>query len=47
MIREAKSTSQDAKLRATEVAKIKSAKEHFKAIGIDDYGRSVPEKWNL
>lgn len=47
MIRETKSTLDDSKLRPSELAKIKSAKEHFKAIGIDDYGRSVPEKWNL
>lgn len=47
MIRETKSTLDDSKLRPSELAKIKSAKEHFKAIGIDDYGRSTPEKWNL
>lgn len=47
MIRETKSTLDDSKLRPSEVAKIKSAREHFKAIGITDYGRSVPEKWNL
>ncbi len=47
MIRETKSTLDDAKLRPSELAKIKSAKKHFAAIGIDDYGRSVPEKWNL
>ena len=47
MIRETKSTLDDAKLRPSELARIKSAKKHFAAIGIDDYGRSVPEKWNL
>jgi type III restriction enzyme len=47
VIRETKSTLDDSKLRPTELAKIKSAKRHFEAIGIDDYGRSVPEKWNL
>ena len=47
MIRETKSTLDDSRLRPTELAKIKSAKKHFAAIGIDDYGRSVPEKWNL
>jgi type III restriction enzyme len=47
MIRETKSTLDDSKLRPSELAKIKSAKKHFTAIGITDYGRSVPEKWNL
>ncbi len=47
MIRETKSTLDDSKLRPIELAKIKSAKKHFAAIGITDYGRSVPEKWNL
>ncbi len=47
MIRETKSTLDDSKLRPIELAKIKSAKKHFAAIGIDEYGRSVPEKWNL
>jgi len=47
MIRETKSTLDDAKLRPTELAKIKSAKKHFAAIGITDYGRSVPANWNL
>jgi len=47
MIRETKSTLDDSKLRPSELAKIRSAKEHFKAIGITNYGRSVPEKWNL
>ncbi|TFB93201.1 DEAD/DEAH box helicase family protein [Cryobacterium sp. HLT2-28] len=47
MIRETKGTLDDSKLRPSELAKIKSAKKHFAAIGIDDYERSVPEKWNL
>ena len=47
MIRETKSTLDDSKLRPTELAKIKSAKRHFEAIGIDDYARAVPENWSL
>ena len=47
MIRETKSTLDDAKLRPAELAKMKSAKRHFEAIGIIDYGRSVPASWNL
>lgn len=47
MIRETKSTLDDSKLRPTELAKIKSAKEHFRAIGIEDYSRAVPGEWNL
>ena len=47
MIRETKSTLDDLKLRPTELAKIKSAKKHFTAIGITDYGRSTPQSWNL
>ncbi|MCO7202122.1 DEAD/DEAH box helicase family protein [Microbacterium sp. CnD16-F] len=47
MIRETKSTLDDSKLRPTELAKIKSAKEHFKAIGIDDYARAAPGAWRL
>ncbi|MCO5215503.1 MAG: hypothetical protein M9950_05030, partial [Thermomicrobiales bacterium] len=47
MIRETKSTLDDKKLRPSELAKIKSAKRHFEAIGVEDYGRSVPGKWNL
>jgi type III restriction enzyme len=47
MIRETKSTLDDSKLRPSEAAKIKSAKQHFAAIGIEDYGRSVPGVWNL
>ncbi|WP_144803135.1 restriction endonuclease [Kocuria rhizophila] len=47
MIRETKSTLDDSQLRPTELAKIKSAKRHFKAIGIDDYDRSAPGSWRL
>jgi type III restriction enzyme len=47
MIRETKSTLDDSKLRPTELAKIKSAKRHFEAIGINDYARAAPRKWNL
>ncbi|WP_350258506.1 DEAD/DEAH box helicase family protein [Scrofimicrobium sp. R131] len=47
MIRETKSTLDDSKLRPTELAKIKSAKRHFEAIGIDDYARAVPGVWML
>jgi restriction endonuclease len=47
MIRETKSTLDDTKLRPTELAKIKSAKKHFAAIGVEEYDRSVPERWNL
>ncbi|GHU26255.1 hypothetical protein AGMMS50256_03040 [Betaproteobacteria bacterium] len=47
MIRETKSTQDDTKLRPSELAKIKSAKRHFEAIGVSDYKRSTPGKWNL
>lgn len=47
MIRETKSTLDDSKLRPTELAKVKSAKRHFAAIGIDDYARSAPGGWRL
>lgn len=47
MIRETKSTLDDSKLRPTELAKIKSAKRHFEAIGIEDYDRAVPGAWRL
>lgn len=47
MIRETKSTLDDTKLRPTELAKIKSAKKHFAAIGVEDYDRSVPGKWRV
>ncbi|WP_075889924.1 restriction endonuclease [Actinomyces provencensis] len=47
MIRETKSTLDDSKLRPTERDKIKSAKRHFEAIGIDDYARAVPGVWKL
>ncbi|MFQ6484942.1 hypothetical protein [Brachybacterium epidermidis] len=41
MIRETKITLDDSKLRPTELAKIKSAKRDFEAIGIEDYTRAV------
>lgn len=47
MIRETKSTLDDSKLRPTGLAKIKSAKRHFEAIGIDDYARAVPGAWRI
>lgn len=47
MIRETKSTVDELKLRPTEAAKIASARQHFKAIGIDNYEVSAPEAWNL
>ncbi|MFG6476923.1 DEAD/DEAH box helicase family protein [Microbacterium sp. P06] len=47
MIRETKSTLDDSKLRPSELAKIKSAKQHFAVIGVSDYARSVPGNWNL
>jgi len=47
MIRETKSTQQDVLLRPSEVAKIKCGEKHFAAIGIDNYAKSSPDKWNL
>lgn len=47
MIRETKSTLDDSKLRPTELAKIKSARRHFEAIGVGNYDRSVPGAWRL
>jgi type III restriction enzyme len=47
MIRETKSTLDDSKLRPSEAAKIKAAKQHFEAIGVDDYARAVPGAWKL
>lgn len=32
---------------AGEVAKIKSAKRHFEAMGIDDYAWAVPGAWGI
>jgi type III restriction enzyme len=46
MIRETKSTQDDDKLRPSELAKIKSAREHFAEIGVA-YDRSTPVDWNL
>lgn len=47
MIRETKSTEDEIKRRPTENAKIKAARQHFKAIGVGDYEVSVPGKWKL
>jgi len=47
MIRETKSTEDEIKRRPTENAKIKSAKQHFEAIGVPDYAVSVPGGWKL
>ena len=47
MIRETKSTSQDALLRSSEVAKIKCGTKHFAAIGIDNFAKSSPGDWKL
>jgi len=47
MIRETKSTEDELKRRPTENAKVKAAKQHFKAIGVGDYAVSVPGKWRV
>lgn len=47
MIRETKRAIDDSKLLAIELAKIKPARRHFEAIGIEDYARAVPRAWNL
>lgn len=47
MIRETKSTEDEIKRRPMENAKIKSATEHFKAIGVGDYAVSVPGAWKI
>lgn len=47
MIRETKSTLQDSLLRNSELAKIKCGEKHFAAIGIENFARSSPERWNL
>lgn len=47
MIRETKSTLDDAKLRPSESARMKAAAEHFRAIGVPNYARSVPGGWGL
>lgn len=47
MIRETKSTEDEIKRRPTENAKIKSAKQHFEAIGVGDYEVAVPGKWRV
>lgn len=46
MIRETKSTSDPSLLRPSERAKIKSATQHFSAIGVK-YGKSSPDNWNI
>lgn len=47
MIRETKSTQQESLLRFTESAKIRAAKKHFEAIGINNYAKSSPDNWNI
>lgn len=47
MIRETKSTQQESLLRFTESAKIRAAKKHFEAIGIENYAKSSPDNWNI
>jgi len=47
MIRETKSAHDDSKRRPIEIAKIKSAKRHFEAIGVNDYAVSIPDNWRL
>jgi type III restriction enzyme len=47
MIRETKGTNDFAKLRPTEVAKIKSAKKHFAAIGAVSYENNHPGDWKV
>lgn len=45
LIRETKGSQYSSELRPSEKAKIDSAIQHFKAIGID-YGKSAPDNWN-
>lgn len=47
MIRETKSTDDEAKRRPTENAKIKAATKHFAAIGVGDYAVSTPVNWRV
>src|SRR5690606_18908313 len=47
MIRETKGAQDTNKLRPSELAKIASAKEHFRAIGIADYDISSPDAWRI
>jgi type III restriction enzyme len=47
LIRETKGSQYSSDLRPTEKAKIESAKQHFKAIGLENYGKSAPDNWNL
>ncbi len=47
MIRETKGTLDESKLRPIERAKVRSARQHFKALEIDDYALAAPGNWNL
>lgn len=47
MIRETKSTQQESLLRLSEAAKIQCGRKHFAAIGIEDYAKSSPDRWNI
>ena len=47
MIRETKSTEDEVKRRPSENAKIKAAKQHFEAIGVEDYAVATPTNWRL
>lgn len=47
MIRETKSTDDEAKRRPSENAKIKAATKHFAAIGVGDYAVSIPSNWKV
>ncbi len=47
MIRETKSTMQDNLLRPSEAAKVNCGKKHFAAIGISDFAKASPDRWNL
>ena len=46
LIRETKGSIYSSDLRPSEKAKIASANQHFKAIGID-YSKSAPDNWNI
>jgi len=46
LVRETKGSQYSSELRPSEKAKIESAKQHFKAIGID-YAMSAPANWNV
>lgn len=47
MIRETKGTDDLSKLRPDEVAKIKSAKQHFASIGISNFENNYPGDWKI